>query len=266
MNVPYFSGKEGGERHHRLQQFLVPRPALGHFAPEMSETFLTYFRRRLGEINNQQRRRNAAWAETSPATSRSRGPRAAPRPWARGKRPLPRGGAGPAPAPPRRPGRAAERLPEFSSRVPDAGGQTDTYKSPPAMPAAPETGRARRGARLPQPSGRGRARSRRSARPPCAPSPLPGTDLGHKGAAAAARRSPVLPAESRPRQHRDGVAQASDTSACCSRDGPCRRRPLGAGRGEEEGGAGSRPSAASCCPAPGGGGCRSRRRERCAGG
>lgn len=137
---------------------------------------------------------------------------------------------------------------------------------PPAVPAAPETGRARRGARLPQPSGRGRARSCRSARPPCAPSPLPGTDLRHKGAAAAARRSPVLPAESRPRQHRDGVAQASDASACCSRDGPCRRRPLCAGRGEEEGGAESRPSAASCCPAPRGGGCRSRRREGCAGG
>lgn len=69
-----------------------------------------------------------------------------------------------------------------------------------------------------------------------APSPLLRTDLGHKGAAAAARRSlaassPALPAESRPRQHRDGVAQASDASACCSRGGLCRRRPLCAGRG-----------------------------------
>lgn len=120
MRVPYVSGKEAGEN-HCLQQFLVPRPALGHFAAGTSETlFLTYFRRLLGAIDNQQRRPNAAWAETSPAASR-------PRPGARKESPA-HGGGGRAPAPPRQPpGRAEERLPEFSCR--GAGGQTDTNKS-----------------------------------------------------------------------------------------------------------------------------------------
>lgn len=230
MRVPYVSGKEGGEKHHCLQQFLVPRPALGHFAAGTSETlFLTYFRRLLGAINNQQRRPNAAWAETSPATSRSRGPRAAPD-RGLGKSPQPTAEAAePPPHLANHPVGLRKGSPSFPAG--ERGVRPTQTSPPPAMPAAPETGRPRRGARLRYPSRRGRTRSRRSARPPCTPSPLPGTDLGHKGAAAAARRSPVLPAESRPRQHRDGVAQASDASACCSRDGPCRRRPLCAGRG-----------------------------------
>lgn len=133
--VRYSSGKEGGKRHHRLPQFPAPRPALGHFAAGTSETlFLTYFRRRLGAINNQQRRRNAAWAETSPATSRSRGPGAAPRSGLGGRIPCPAAEAAEPPAPPRRPpARAAERLPEFSCRGAGRGG-SDPHEQVPRPP------------------------------------------------------------------------------------------------------------------------------------
>lgn len=133
MRVPYLSGKEGGERHHRLQQLLAPQPALGHLAAGTSETlFLTYFRRRLGAINNQQRRRKLPGHKLLPAAT-SRPPAGG----SSGKRPLPRGRAPcPAaepPAPPRlaaHPAGLRKGSPSFPAGLRGGGGQTDTNKSP----------------------------------------------------------------------------------------------------------------------------------------
>ncbi|XP_072782214.1 uncharacterized protein [Taeniopygia guttata] len=125
--------KRRRERHPRLQQLQIPQPALGHSAAGTGETlFLTYFRRRFGAINNQERQRNAVWAETSPAT-------AAPgdhEPGARKESPAPRRRR-PSPRPTSPPGRSGcGKAPRVF--LPGCGGQTDTNKSPARRAHGPE--------------------------------------------------------------------------------------------------------------------------------
>lgn len=109
----------------------------------------------------------------------------------------------------------------------------------------------------PQPQRRGRDGGTRRERVPARPAALshgcsPRTHLGHKGAAATALRSPAasspaLSAESRPRQHRDGVAQAFDASACCSRGGAVPPAPALRWAGEAGGGGRWEPAPPAEC-------------------
>lgn len=165
---PAFLSKARREKASTPPTAPPPRPVLRHFTEGTRWTLLlTYFRRRLRAINNQQQQRNAALAETSPATSRpgpgeaaaAKGREGPVRSAPRRRRPNPRAAAHPR-RPGRPPGRAAERFPEFSCRVCRRGeGVSPTQTSPsPAMPAA-GTGWVRRGAfgaRRPQPYGRSR--------------------------------------------------------------------------------------------------------------
>lgn len=253
MRVPYLSGKEGGERHHRLQQLLAPQPALGHFAAGTSETlFLTYFRHRLRAINNQQRRRKLPGHKLLPgATSR---------PPAGGSS----GEASPAPRPSPPPHLAAHPAglrkgsPSFPAGLRGGGGQTDTNKSParhargpgdrPSTEGCPAAPALREGTDAVPPL------CPAAPRPLAAPRHRPGTQRSGRCCPPIARAPRGVQAAAAPGWRSAGIRR--QRLLLPRRPVPPAPALRWAGRGD----AVSRPSAASCCPAPRGDGCRSCRR------